>query len=402
VETLSKLTVKDISVEGKRVFVRVDFNVPLSQDGMVIDDNKIRSSLPTIEYLLERGSRVILASHLGRPKGRVVEELRMDPVAERLAQLLGCEVLKSDTVIGEEVEKAVASLPPGGVLLLENLRFEPGEGKNDPEFAAALSRLADVFVNDAFGTAHRAHASNNGIAQYLPAVAGLLMERELISLTKSKENPPSPQVAVLGGKKVADKIGVIRYFISQVDSLLVGGAMANTFIKAKGFSIGGSFYEEDKVDLAREILREAETSKAKLILPSDLVIVKELKTDSPFQIVKIDQIPDGWSAVDIGPETVDSFQKVIRKAKMILWNGPLGAYEFHPFNRGTEEVAKAIAASDAESIVGGGDIVAALEQMGLSQRMTHISTGGGAVLDFWEKETLPGLSVIQEQSQVGS
>ncbi|MDO9534239.1 MAG: phosphoglycerate kinase [Bacillota bacterium] len=398
---MSKLTVKDISVEGKRVFVRVDFNVPLSQDGEVIDDNKIRSSLPTIQYLLERGSRVILASHLGRPKGQVVEELRMNPVAKRLAELLGREVLKSETVIGEEVEKAVDSLPPGGVLLLENLRFEPGEGKNDPEFAAALSRLADIFVNDAFGTAHRAHASNNGIARYIPAVAGLLMERELISLTKSKENPPSPQVAILGGKKVADKIGVIRYFIGQVDSLLVGGAMANTFLKAKGLSIGDSLYEKDKIELAEEILREMETSKAKVILPSDVVIVKELKADSPFKIVKIDQIPDGWSAVDIGPETVDSYKKVIREAKMILWNGPLGAYEFHPFNRGTEEVAKAIAASDAESIVGGGDIVAALEKMGLSQKMTHISTGGGAILDFWEKETLPGLSVIQDIAKSG-
>ncbi|HHT46549.1 MAG TPA: phosphoglycerate kinase [Firmicutes bacterium] len=399
---MSKLSIKDIPMEGKRVFVRVDFNVPLSDEGKVIDDTRIRSALPTIKYLMERGCRIILASHLGRPKGRVVEKLRMDPVAEQLSRLLGCEVRKSDTVVGEEVEEAVAALPPGGILLLENVRFESGEEKNDDKFAAALARLGDIFVNDAFGTAHRAHASNNGIARYLPAVAGFLMEKEINYLNKSKENPPSPQVAILGGKKVADKIGVIYNFMRQVDSLLLGGAMANTFLKAKGYFLGDSFCENDKLKEVEKILEGAENSKAEIILPVDVVIAKELRAESPHKVVGVKEIPAGWSAVDIGPETVNLFKKKIAGAKMILWNGPLGAYEYVPFNRGTKLVAEAVAGANAESIVGGGDIVAALEDLGLTDKITHISTGGGAVLDFWEGKELPGLAVLQEYSRVGS
>ncbi|RJX29459.1 MAG: phosphoglycerate kinase [Dethiobacter sp.] len=398
---MSKLTVKDIPAEGKRVFVRVDFNVPLSPEGRVLDDTKIRASLPTIRYLLEKGSRLILASHLGRPKGKVVEALRMDPVAERLSRLLGREVLKSNTVVGEEVVRAVEALKPGDILLLENIRFEAGEEKNDPQFAAALARLADFYVNDAFGTAHRAHASTNGISRFLPAVAGLLMEKEIVYLYKSRENPPSPLVAILGGKKVADKIGVIRHFMGHADSLLLGGAMANTFLKARGYVMGSSFYEEDKLDLAREILEEAPKNQARIYLPSDVVIVEELRARSPFKVVKAENIPEGWSAVDIGPETVDTFQKAIHGAKMIIWNGPLGAYEFPPFHKGTEMVARSIAAAKAESIVGGGDIVAALEELGLSDQITHLSTGGGAVLEFWEGKELPGLTVLQEHSLTG-
>lgn len=395
---LSKLTIKDIPVEGKRVFVRVDFNVPLSAEGKVLDDTRIRSALPTINYLLEKGCRIILASHLGRPKGRVAEKLRMDPVARQLSRILGQEVRKSNLVVGVEVEEAVNALPPGGILLLENVRFESGEEKNDDKLAAAFSRLGDIFVNDAFGTAHRAHASNNGIARYLPAVAGLLMEKEIVYLNKSRENPPSPQIAILGGKKIADKIGAIHSFMEQVDGLLLGGAMANTFLKAKGLFIGDSFWESDKLAEAEKILAGSGSSKAEVILPIDVVVTKELRAESPSEIVKAEEIPAGWSAVDIGPETVNLFKEIIAGAKMILWNGPLGAYEFVPFNEGTKLVAEAVAAADAETIVGGGDIVAALEDLGIADKITHISTGGGAVLDFWEGKELPGLAVLQEQS----
>ena len=395
---LSKLTIKDIPVEGKRVFVRVDFNVPLSAEGKVLDDTRIRSALPTINYLLEKGCRIILASHLGRPKGRVAEKLRMDPVARQLSRILGQEVRKSNLVVGVEVEEAVNALPPGGILLLENVRFESGEEKNDDKLAAAFSRLGDIFVNDAFGTAHRAHASNNGIARYLPAVAGLLMEKEIVYLNKSRENPPSPQIAILGGKKIADKIGAIHGFMEQVDGLLLGGAMANTFLKAKGLFIGDSFWESDKLAEAEKILAGSGSSKAEVILPIDVVVTKELSAESPSEIVKAEEIPAGWSAVDIGPETVNLFKEIIAGAKMILWNGPLGAYEFVPFNEGTKLVAEAVAAADAETIVGGGDIVAALEDLGIADKITHISTGGGAVLDFWEGKELPGLAVLQEQS----
>ena len=395
---MSKLTLKDIAVEGKRVFVRVDFNVPLTKEGGVLDDTKIRAALPTIEYLRERGARIILASHLGRPKGRIVEELRMDPVARRLSELLGQTVGKVGAVIGGEVEDAAKALAPGEILLLENLRFEAGEEKDDPGFAASLSRLADVFVNDAFGTAHRAHASNSGLARILPAAAGLLMEKEILYLTRCRENPPSPLVAILGGKKVADKIGVIRSFLSNADSILLGGAMANTFLRARGFSLGDSFLEEDKIDVAFDLLQEADSrGRAKLVLPLDVVVTRELRPNSTSKIVEVEQIPAGWSAVDIGPETVGVFREIIDKARMVLWNGPLGAYEFPPFNEGTEMVARAVAASDAESIVGGGDIVAALDQLGLSSHMTHISTGGGAILEFWEGKKLPGLAAIDER-----
>lgn len=385
-------------MEGKRVFVRVDFNVPLTKEGGVLDDTKIRAALPTIEYLRERGARIILASHLGRPKGRIVEELRMDPVARRLSELLGQTVGKVGAVIGGEVEDAAKALAPGEILLLENLRFEAGEEKDDPGFAASLSRLADVFVNDAFGTAHRAHASNSGLARILPAAAGLLMEKEILYLTRCRENPPSPLVAILGGKKVADKIGVIRSFLSNADSILLGGAMANTFLRARGFSLGDSFLEEDKIDVAFDLLQEADSrGRAKLVLPLDVVVTRELRPNSTSKIVEVEQIPAGWSAVDIGPETVGVFKEIIDKARMVLWNGPLGAYEFPPFNEGTEMVARAVAASDAESVVGGGDIVAALDQLGLSSHMTHISTGGGAILEFWEGKKLPGLAAIDER-----
>ncbi len=391
--TLSRLTLKDIDVKGKRVFIRVDFNVPLS-NGRVMDDSKILAALPTLRHLLDSGARVVLASHLGRPKGKVVDALRMDPVAQRLSELLGQDVGKADQITGELVEQKIDRLSPGSILVLENVRFDPGEEKNDPEFAASMARMADLFVNDAFGTVHRAHASNSGIATYLPAVAGLLMEREMSYLNRSKENPSRPLVAILGGRKVADKIGVIRHFLGQVDYLLLGGAMANTFLKAEGCALGNSLYEPDKVHVASDLLQEARKKRAEIILPVDVVIVEKLEAGAPYRVTGVNDIPEGWSAVDIGPETVKRFQNIIKGAKMVLWNGPLGAYEFPPFNRGTEQIARALAEADAETIVGGGDIVAALEKLGLANQMTHLSTGGGAVLDFWEGKSLPGLEAI--------
>ncbi len=384
---------KDLDVKGKRVFVRVDFNVPLS-DGRVMDDSKILAALPTLRYLVEADARVIVASHLGRPKGKIVSSLRMDPVARRLSELLGQKVEKIDSVAGEEVEARVQQLTPGSILLLENVRFDPGEEENDPAFAASLARLADIFVNDAFGTVHRAHASNTGIAAYMPAVAGMLMEREMSYLNRSKENPARPLVAILGGRKVADKIGVIRHFLEQVDSLLLGGAMANTFLKAQGYSVGKSLYEEDKVEVAAELLQEALGKSAKIVLPEDVMVVEDLIAHAPFRVVKVSEIPAGWMAVDLGPNTVKRFEAIIQEAKMVLWNGPLGAYEFPPFNRSTEQIARALAEAEAETIVGGGDIMAALERIGLAHKMTHLSTGGGAVLDFWEGKPLPGLEAI--------
>lgn len=396
------MTVKDVSVQGKTILVRVDFNVPLNEAGKVIDDTKIRASLPTLDCLLAKGARVIVVSHLGRPKGKVVEALRMDPVARRLAQLIGRKVEKCDSITGPEVEEALRNLSPGDLLMLENVRFDPREEKNDPGFARELASLADLYVNDAFGTAHRAHASTNGVAAYLPAVAGLLMDREMSFLNKSRENPLFPLVVILGGKKVADKIGVIRHFLPCDCTLLLGGVMANTFLKAKGFSMGDSLYDEGKLAVAREIIAEAERNPAKLMLPLDVFIVEKLQRDSAHQVKLVDDIPPGWSAVDIGPQTLQKYQQVIADAKMILWNGPLGAYEFPPFHWGTEMVARAVAKAGAESIIGGGDIVAALEKLNLSGQVTHISTGGGAVLDFWKGKELPGLAVLQDRTKSGA
>ena len=396
---MPKLTIKDIPVEGKKIFVRVDFNVPLSPEGKVLDNFRIRSSLPTIEYLRERGARLVLASHLGRPKGKVVEGLRMAPVAEELSRLLGEKVVYIQEVVGADAEQASRDLPPGGVLLLENLRFEPGEEKNDPELAMAMANLADIFVNDAFGTAHRAHASTAGIATFLPTVAGFVMEKELHYLSKSRENPVHPSSAILGGKKVADKIGVIRYFMEQVDYLLLGGAMANTFLKAKGFSIGSSLFEEDKLGVAEEILKESSQKNVEILLPVDVVITEELRTGAPNKVVGVQEIPDGWSAVDLGPKTVQLFKDKISASKLAVWNGPLGAYEFPPFNKGTSDIAGIIAGAGIESVIGGGDIVAAIQELGLADKFSHLSTGGGATLEYWEGKILPGVDAIWEKTE---
>lgn len=393
---LSKLSVADVAVEGKRVLLRVDFNVPL-ENGRVKDDTRIRAALPTINHLLERGARVILVSHLGRPKGEVRAELRLDPVAERLSDLLRRTVRKVDNVTGPVVEAAVEELAGGEAVLLENVRFEKGEEKNDPGLARALAGLADLFVSDAFGTAHRAHASTAGVAAYIPAVAGLLMAGEIETLSRCLHDPGRPLAVILGGAKVSDKINVMRRFLELADTLLVGGGMANTLLAARGFNLGDSFYEADRLEEAKEILALAERGRCRLQLPSDLVITRELKPGAAYETAAPDRVPPGWQAVDIGPETARDFAASASAAGMIVWNGPLGVCEVEPFHRGTGAVALAVAESGAFSVVGGGDIVAALESLGLAGKIDFISTGGGATLEFWEGKELPGIAVLQDR-----
>lgn len=386
----------DVEVKGKRVLLRVDFNVPL-ESGRVKDDTRIRAALPTITDLLQRGARLILVSHLGRPGGKNRPELRLDPVAAHLSELLGRTVLKLDHVVGPAVQQAVERLGQGEALLLENVRFEPGEEANDPHFARLLAQTANLFVNDAFGTAHRAHASTAGVADYIPAVAGLLMIKEIELLTRCIEQPPRPLVAILGGAKVSDKLNVIHRFLELADSLLLGGGMANTFLAAMDYPMGDSFYEEEQVEGARQILKTAEESRCCLQLPIDLTIVQELEPQAEFKVIPVGDVPPGWKAVDIGPETAAFFGEAAAEAKTILWNGPLGVFEVEPFHRGTETVARAVAGGGAFSIVGGGDIVAAMEDFGLAEKIGFISTGGGATLEFWEGKELPGIAVLQDK-----
>ncbi|MGI6096830.1 MAG: phosphoglycerate kinase [Dethiobacteria bacterium] len=392
-------SIRDFSVQGKRVLVRVDLNVPLDEQGEVRDGTRIKASLPTIRYLLERGAKVILVSHLGRPKGKVKEELRLDSVAQRLSYFLKKKVHKTTQVVGEEVHKAVEQLSPGELLLLENVRFEPGEEKNDPRFARELASLADLYINDAFGTAHRAHASTVGVAEFLPAACGLLMEKEINILAGCLELPQRPLLTILGGAKVSDKIGVIKRFIGLADYILIGGAMANTFLKAKGFELGDSLVEEDKLKEARTLLEQAQRKGKDLILPQDLVVVKELKEGAFSKINAIEAVEPGWKAVDIGPQTIEKFTRLLREAKVILWNGPLGVFELPPFHRGTEAVARAVAQAQGYTVIGGGDIVAAVEQFGLASAIDHISTGGGATLEFWEGKELPGIAALRRSKE---
>ncbi|HHX87264.1 MAG TPA: phosphoglycerate kinase [Firmicutes bacterium] len=395
-----KLSVEQVSLPGKRVLLRVDFNVPL-RDGEVADDTRIRAALPTIRYLLEQGTHLVtIASHLGRPRGKVVPELRLNPVARRLEVLLGWPVKKMDQVTGPQVQEAVAESSPGTVILLENLRFEEGEEKNDPELSRQLAELADLFVNDAFGTAHRAHASTVGVANYIPAVAGLLMTREIEFLSRCLEKPNRPLVAILGGAKISDKLGVIRRFLTMADCLLIGGGMANTFLAALGYDLADSLYERDLAASARELWEKSQHSRCRLLLPVDLVIAKDLQPGSPSRTITVPPgaVPAGWKAVDIGPATADRYGSEISGAKMVIWNGPLGVFETEPYHRGTEEVARSIAGSGAFSVVGGGDIVAALEKFGLTGQISFISTGGGATLEFWEGKSLPGIAVLKDRS----
>jgi len=389
-----KKTVRDIDVSGRRVFVRVDFNVPL-EDGRITDDHRISAALPTITYLRDHGAAVILASHLGRPKGPD-PSLRMDPVAQRLGELLRQPVRKLDDCVGPEVDAAVRTMRPGDVVLLENLRFHKEEEANDAAFARALAENAQIYVNDAFGTAHRAHASTVGVAKLLPAVAGLLMERELTFLGKVLEAPTKPLVVILGGKKVEDKIGVIRNLLRLAQTMLIGGGMCYTFLRAAGGRVGASLCEEDKLDLARELLADAERRGIRLMLPLDVVAAQRVAADASVRVVDAREIPDGWMGLDIGSRTEATFGAPIAAAGTILWNGPMGVFELAPFAGGTRAIARAVAESCAESIVGGGDTASAVEQFGLAAKMTHVSTGGGATLEFMEGKVLPGVAALQD------
>jgi phosphoglycerate kinase len=390
------LDLRDEELIGKRVLVRVDFNVPI-KNGAITDDRRIREALPTIKYLMEKGAKVILVSHLGRPKG-FQDDLRLDPVAKRLSELLGKPVKKLNDCIGEEVEKEVANMNPGDVVLLENIRFYKEEEANDTEFAKKLAKLADLYVNDAFGTAHRAHASTAGVANYIPGVAGLLMKKEIEIMGKALENPDRPFVCILGGAKVSDKIGVIQNLVNKVDVLLIGGGMMFTFLKAMGYEIGKSILEEDKLDLAKDLMSLAKEKGVKFVLPVDAVVVKEIKEDAPTTVKDVDKFDKDDIGVDIGPKTIDLFREEIMKAKTIIWNGPMGIFEIPAFANGTKKVAEAIAENkNCVSIVGGGDTAAAVQLFGLEEKFTHISTGGGASLEFLEGKVLPGVAVLQDK-----
>lgn len=389
----AKKTIKDIDVKGKKVLVRVDFNVPLKENG-VGDDTRIRAALPTIEYLLQQGAAVILCSHLGRPKGGPEAKYSLKPVAEHLAGLLGKKVEFASDCIGPVAEKAAVALKPGEVLVLENTRFHPEEEKNDMEMAKQLASLADLFVNDAFGTAHRAHASTEGVTHFLPGVAGFLLEKEIQYLGQAVADPKRPFVAIIGGAKISDKIGVIRNLLKKADTIMIGGGMANTFLKAKGFKMADSLVEEDSLPIATELLKDAGT---KIMLPVDLVMGDKFEAEAASKIIPTSDVPDGWRILDVGPDTVKSFGKVISNAGTVVWNGPMGVTEFPKFAEGTYGVAKAVADSNAVSIIGGGDSVAAIQQSGLADKITHISTGGGASLEMLEGLELPGVAALQDK-----
>ncbi len=396
---MDKLTVRDLDAAGKRVFVRVDFNVPI-EDGKVKDDSRIRASLPTIRHLLAQGAIVILASHLGRPNGKVVEGYRLRPVAERLTALLRRPVPVTGDALGVGTNDAIARLKPGQILLLENLRFHSKEEANDPDFAKTLAGYAQVYVNDAFGTAHRAHASTVGVAQLLPAYAGLLMESEIKALSSLLETPERPFAAVIGGAKVSGKINVLDELMKRVDRFLVGGGMANTFIVARGHTVGKSLLERDRVDDARRVLESAEEAGVDFRLPIDVLVAKEVTRGAEHKVVPVQKIPNSWSVVDIGPQTRADFQEALESARTIFWNGPLGVFEVPTFGDGTRQMARYLAAraeAGATVVVGGGDSVAAVEQLGLSSKMTHISTGGGASLEFLEGRELPGIAALQDR-----
>ena len=394
---MNKKTVKDIDVKGKKVLVRCDFNVPQDENGNITDTRRIVSSLPTIKYLIENGAKVILCSHLGRPKGEVKKEFSLAPVAKELLKELGIEVKLADDVIGESAKSIANSLQEGEVMLLENVRFDAREEKNNPEMARELASLAEIYVNDAFGTAHRAHASTAGVADYLPAVSGFLIEKELDFMGDALDNPTRPFVAILGGKKVSDKIGVINALLEKVDTLMIGGAMAYTFFKAQGYGVGNSICELDKLDLALELMEKAKQKGVKMMLPVDTKLGKEFDKDTESKTVKANEIPDGWEGFDIGEETIKLYKEELKNAKTIVWNGPLGLFEFDQFAIGTNEIAKTLAEVDAVTIIGGGDSAAAIEKAGLADKMTHISTGGGASLEFLEGKKLPGIECLQNK-----
>ena len=393
---MNKKTVKDIDLKGKKVFVRCDFNVPMDENQNITDNTRIVSALPTIKYLLEQNCKLILASHLGRPKGEVKPEFSLKPVAKELSRLLGKEVIMAKDVIGEDAMTKSTNLKEGEILLLENVRFHREETDNDPEFAKKLASMAEVYVNDAFGSAHRAHASTTGIASYLPAVAGFLIEKELKFLGNAVNNPERPFVAILGGAKVSDKIGVIDSLLEKVDTLMIGGGMAYTFFKAQGYEVGNSICEMDKLDLAKNAMEKAKQKGVKLMLPVDTKIGKEYKPDTESKVVKYTEIPADWEGFDIGPETIKMFSDELKTAKTVVWNGPLGLFEFEQFAEGTNSIAKVLSEIDATTIIGGGDSAAAVKKAGLEDKMTHISTGGGASLEFLEGKKLPGIECLMD------
>lgn len=392
----TKKTIKDIKLNGQRVFCRVDFNVPM-ENGMVTDDTRIRAAVPTIEYMTNEGAKVILASHLGRPKGEVNEEMRLTPAGDKLSELLGKTVKKLDSSIGEEVEKAIAEMKDGDVILLENVRFNPGEEKNDAELSKQYANLADVFVNDAFGTAHRAHASTAGIAEYIPGVLGFLLEKELDVLGKALSHPERPFTAIIGGAKVKDKIGVIDNLLDKVDNLLIGGGLSYTFTRAQGHETGDSLVEEDKVELAKSFIEKAKQKAVNLYLPTDAVVANKFAADAETKTVSVEDITEGWMGLDIGPETAERYKQVIKDSKFVIWNGPMGVFEMEPFANGTKTVADAMAETTAYTVIGGGDSAAAVEKFEVADQMDHVSTGGGASLEFMEGKELPGVAVLEDQ-----
>jgi phosphoglycerate kinase len=395
---LNKMTVKDIDLKGKRVFCRVDFNVPLDEKGKITDDTRIVAALPTIRYIVAQGGRLILASHLGRPKGTRKPEFSLAPVAKRLSELLDIKITMAPDCVGKEVETLVKQLEEGQVLLLENLRFHKGETDNDPGFSDQLAALADIYVNDAFGTAHRAHASTQGVPSRIsPAVAGFLIEKELRYLGQAISNPARPLVAVLGGAKVSDKLPAIEHLLDKVDTLLIGGGMAYTFLKAEGINLGNSLVEKDFIQLASNLLQKAKDKGIRMLLPTDHVAAAEFKADAEHRVCGNDDFPEGWMGLDIGPETVETYSSVLCQAGTVVWNGPMGVFEFAAFAAGTFAVAKALAESNAVSIIGGGDSAAAAKKSGLADQMTHISTGGGASLEFLEGKKLPGIEILTDR-----
>ena len=394
---MNKKTVKDIDLKGKKVLVRCDFNVPMDENQNITDNTRIKAALPTIKYLLEQNCKVILCSHLGRPKGEVLPEFSLKPVAKELSRLLGKDVIMANDVVGVDAKQKAENLQNGEILLLENLRFHREETDNDPEFAKKLASFGEVFVNDAFGTAHRAHASTEGVTKYLPAVSGFLIEKELKFLGDAISNPERPFMAILGGRKVSDKIGVIESLLEKVDVLLIGGAMAYTFFKAMGYEVGNSICELDKLDLAKEIMQKAKEKNVKFMLPVDTKVGKEFDPNTESKVVKYTEIPDGWEGFDIGTETIKIYAEELKKAKTIIWNGPLGLSEFEQFAVGTNSIAKTLADLDVVKIIGGGDSAAAIEKAGLADKFTHISTGGGASLEFLEGKKLPGIEALQDK-----
>ena len=395
---MAKKTIQDIDVSGKRVLVRVDFNVPLAEDGTVSDDKRIVAALPTIRYLLEHNAKVILCSHLGRPKGQVNPKYSLAPVGARLSELLpDTKIWFAEDTVGESAKTAIDDMKDGEIVLLENVRFYPEEEKNDPEFAKKLASLADIFVSDAFGTVHRAHASTAGVAAYLPAVAGFLIGKELGVMGEALDNPKRPFVAILGGAKVADKIGVIKNLLGKFDSLIIGGGMAYTFLKAQGYGIGTSLLDAESIDLAKDIMAEAKAKNVNFLLPIDTVVATEFDANAEHKVVPSTEIPDGWMGMDIGPKTAELFKKTIVEAATVVWNGPMGVFEFPAFAEGTKKVAEACAECAGTTIIGGGDSASAVKKLGFADKMTHISTGGGASLEFLEGKTLPGVAVLNDK-----